>query len=233
MSARKAPRRQFLKQLALTGIVGGIGMSGIIRNVLANANDPIVTGMHKITGDVRVNGAVAREGMLLKNGDTIVTGTKSQAIYVLGQDAFFQRDNSTVTFGSGEAAHVMRVLTGKILSVFGKGQRTIRTSTATIGIRGTGCYIEDEPTLTNDRSDRTYFCLCYGTADLVPTAAPNQRETITTKYHDHPLYIHGNKKMTTSMLSAPVINHSDIELALLESLVGRKPPFPAEYRKSY
>ena len=241
MSARKSgrnigrnlARRQFLKHLALTGVVGGIGMSGIIRNALANGKDPIVTGMHKITGDVRVNGAAAREGMLLKNGDTIVTGVKSQAIYVLGQDAFFQRDNSTVTFGSGEAAHVMRVLTGKILSVFGKGQRTIQTSTATIGIRGTGCYIEDEPTLMNDKADRTYFCLCYGTAELVPTAAPGQKETITTKHHDHPLYIHGNPKMPTSMLPAPIMNHSDIELALLESLVGRKPPFPAEYWKTY
>ena len=189
MTTRKSPRRQFLKRLVVTGLIGGAGLSGLIRQALANAKDPIVTGMHKITGDVRVNGATAREGMLLKNGDTIQTGVKSQAIYVIGQDAFFQRDNSTVTFGSGETAHLMRVLTGKILSVFGKGQRTIQTSTATIGIRGTGCYIEDEPTLMTNKSDRTYFCLCYGTAELVPIAAPGQKETITTKHHDHPLFI--------------------------------------------
>ena len=233
MSTRKSPRRQFLKRLAVTGLIGGAGLSGLIRQALANAKDPIVTGMHKITGEVRVNGAIAREGMLLKNGDTIQTGAKSQAIYVIGQDAFFQRDNSTVIFGSAEATQLMRVLTGKILSVFGKGQRTIQTSTATIGIRGTGCYIEDEPTLTGDKSDRTYFCLCYGTAEIVPMAAPTQKETITTKHHDHPLFIHSNPKLPTSMVDAPIMNHSDIELALLESLVGRKPPFPAEYWKTY
>jgi hypothetical protein len=27
------------------------------------------------------------------------------------------------------------------------------------------------------------------------------------------------------MMKAPVINHSDAELALLEALVGRRPPF--------
>ena len=246
MSPKKQPRRQFLKHLAATSLIGAGGISGLIQNALANAKDPVATGMHKITGDVRVNGIKAKEGMLLKNGDTIETGNKSQAIYVLGQDAFFQRDNSKVNFGSTATAEVMRVVTGKILSVFGKGNRTIQTSTATIGIRGTGCYIEDEPDysgslpvgagntpLNSAKSARTYFCLCYGTAELVPTAAPDQKETITTKHHDHPLYVHSDPKMTTAMVPAGVMNHSDVELALLESLVGRQPPFPAEYWRTY
>ena len=246
MSKSRQPRRLFLQRLAATSLIGAGGISGLIRNALANAKDPIATGMHKITGDVRVNGSVAKEGMLLKNGDTIETGTKSQAIYVIGKDAFFQRDNTTVNFASGAAADVMRVVTGKILSVFGKGQRTIQTSTATIGIRGTGCYIEDEPYLPKappvgagntpssaKKLTRTYFCLCYGTAELTPNAAPDQKETFSTKHHDNPLYIHDDPAMPTAMLMAPVANHSDIELALLESLVGRQPPFPAEYWRTY
>lgn len=33
------------------------------------------------------------------------------------------------------------------------------------------------------------------------------------------------------MMKAPVINHTDAELAMLESLVGRKVPFgPTDYR---
>ena len=250
MPKSQQPRRKFLQHLAATGVIGVGGISGIIQNVLASGKDPVATGMHKITGDVRVNGVVAKEGMLLKNGDTIVTGNKSQAIYVIGKDAFFQRDNSTVSFATGAAADVMRVVTGKVLSVFGKGQRSVQTSTATIGIRGTGCYIEHEPygskvlpvdagntpttgPTTGSRFTRTYFCLCYGTVELIPTAAPNQKETYTTKHHDHPLYIHDDPSMTTSMVPAAVMNHSDVELALLESLVGRQPPFPAEYWRTY
>ena len=246
MSLKKQPRRQFLKHLAATGLIGAGGLSGLIQNALASGKDPIATGMHKITGDVRVNGTVAKEGMLLKNGDTITTGNKSQAIYVIGKDAFFQRDNTTVNFASGAAADVMRVVTGKILSVFGKGQRTIQTSTATIGIRGTGCYIEDEPygakalpvgagntPSSGSKFTRTYFCLCYGTVELTPTAAPSQKETYTTKHHEHPVYIHDDPTMTTAMVPAGVMNHSDVELALLESLVGRQPPFPAEYWRTY
>jgi hypothetical protein len=246
MPNSKQPRRQFLQQFAATSLIGAGGISLLIQNALASGKDPIATGMHKITGDVRVNGITAKEGMLLKNGDTIETGVKSQAIYVIGQDAFFQRDNSKVNFGATATADVMRVVTGKILSVFGKGQRTIQTSTATIGIRGTGCYIEDEPYLPkappvgagNTPSSaktltRTYFCLCYGTAELIPNAAPGQRETYSTKHHDNPLYIHDDPAMPTAMLMAPVANHSDIELALLESLVGRQPPFPSEYWRTY
>ncbi|MBP7080827.1 MAG: hypothetical protein KBA96_06925 [Rhodocyclaceae bacterium] len=246
MSTSKKARRQFLQRLAATSVIGAGGISLLIQNALANGKDPLASGMHKITGDVRVNGVAAKEGMLLKNGDTIETGAKSQAIYVIGKDAFFQRDNTTVNFASGAAADVMRVLTGKILSVFGKGQRTIQTSTATIGIRGTGCYIEDEPALPRSKpvgagdtplkptkSSRTYFCLCYGTVELTPTAMPQQKETYSTKHHDHPLYIHDDPTMATCMVAAPVSNHSDIELALLESLVGRQPPFPSEYWRTY
>jgi hypothetical protein len=117
----------------------------------------------------------------------------------------------------------MRVVSGKILSVFGKNSgRSIQTSTATIGIRGTGCYIEDEGT---GAKARTYFCLCYGTAELVPKAAPQEVETYTTTHHDKPMYVHNDMAMTKMMVPAEVINHTDEELTLLEGLVGRVTPF--------
>ena len=54
----------------------------------------------------------------------------------------------------------LRLLTGSLLSVFGeRGANqalSVNTSTATIGIRGTGIYMEAEP-------DLTYLCTCYGT----------------------------------------------------------------------
>ncbi|MEI7611920.1 MAG: hypothetical protein WCK63_03365 [Betaproteobacteria bacterium] len=212
-------KRKTLKKLAAVGILGGSGLTGLIRNALAGESSTRPTGVLKIAGEVQVNGKAAQTGMAIGAGDTIVTGSGAQLIYVIGQDAFLQRENSTVSF-SGAAAEVMRVLTGKILSVFGKGMKTIETATATIGIRGTGCYIESE-------AQRVYFCLCYGGAELAPQADPSHVERIETQHHDHPVYIHHDSSMPM-MVNASVINHTDAELELLESLVGRKPPFEAD-----
>jgi hypothetical protein len=60
---------------------------------------------------------------------------------------------------------------------------------------------------------------------VIPTAAPEQWETLLTTHHDHPLWISDDMKMPSMMVSAPVVNHTDAELTLLENLVGRWPPF--------
>ena len=215
-------RRRLLKALAAAGLFGPAGISGLIGNALAKGNAPVAPGLHKLRGTVSVNGKPAREGQLVGAGDTVVTGPGSEAIYVIGQDAFLQRESSTVNFGADVALNLMRVVTGKLLSVFGKGARTIQVSTATIGIRGTGCYIEDEG---SGATARTYFCLCYGDVELTPSAAPQEAERYSTTHHDKPMYIHNDMKMPKMMVPAGVINHSDDELKLLEALVGRWPPF--------
>ncbi|OHC65702.1 MAG: hypothetical protein A3H93_03320 [Rhodocyclales bacterium RIFCSPLOWO2_02_FULL_63_24] len=215
-------RRKLLKALAATGLFGPAGISGLIGNALAKGNAPVAPGLHKLRGTVTVNSKPAQEGQLIGPGDTVATGPGSEAIYVIGQDAFLQREGSTVSFGADMAQNLMRVVTGKILSVFGKGARTIQVSTATFGIRGTGCYIEDEGA---GAKARTYFCLCYGSVELIPSAAPQERESYTTTHHDKPMYIHNDMKMPKMMVPAEVINHGDDELKLLEALVGRWPPF--------
>ena len=215
-------RRRVLKALAAAGLLGPAGISGLIRDALAKGNAPVAPGLHTLRGSVMVNGVPAREGQIVGAGDTVVTGPGSEAIYVIGQDAFLQRERSTISFGTDAMQNLMRVVTGKILSVFGKGPRTIRVSTATIGIRGTGCYIEDEG---EGAKARTYFCLCYGSVELTPTAAPQERENYSTAHHDKPMYIYNDMKMPTMMVPASVINHTDDELDLLEGLVGRVPPF--------
>jgi hypothetical protein len=115
-------------------------------------------------------------------------------------------------------ANGLRIVTGAVLSVFTPNERKeIRTATAVIGIRGTAVYIEAEPS-------RTYACTCYGTAILAPIAQPSAAETVTTRHHEQPRYIMaaGSPQM---LMQAPVINHTDAELILLETLVGRQPPF--------
>ncbi|MBK7017908.1 MAG: hypothetical protein IPH39_20770 [Sulfuritalea sp.] len=211
-----------MKALAAAGLLGPAGISGLIRDALAKGEVPLKTGLQKIKGEVIINHRPAVEGQLIKPGDSIVTGRNSEAIYVVGRDAYLQRELTTVNFGAEALQNLLRVVSGKILSVFGKGAKTIQSSTATIGIRGTGCYIEDEGT---GAKARTYFCLCYGSVDLTPKAAPQEAESYTTTHHDKPMYIHNDMTMVKMMVPAEVINHTDAELTLLEGLVGRVTPF--------
>jgi len=219
-------RRHTLKALAAAGLLGPAGISGLIRDALAKGEVPLKTGLQRIRGEVVVNRRLATEGQLLKPGDTVVTGRNSEAIYVIGQDAFLQRELTTVSFGDDAVKNLFRVVTGKILSVFGRGAKTLHTSTATIGIRGTGCYIEDEGT---GSKARTYFCLCYGEVELTPSAAPQEAERYATQHHDKPMYVHNDMKMPKMMVPASVINHTDIELDMLEALVGRVRPNQGAY----
>jgi hypothetical protein len=123
-----------------------------------------------------------------------------------------QRANSTVIFGDVTATF-LRVVTGGLLSVFGKGSRRLATTTATIGIRGTGCYIETD-------SAKTYFCLCFGAADLQPEGGA--AVSYATTHHERPLWIENGAAMP-----ATVVNHTDAEIIMLEALVGRGSPFPS------
>lgn len=210
----------------LLRILAAGGLAGLLQRVMAAGANPATPGLRHLRGDVTINEQPARTGQLVRPGDTVATGAGAEAIYVIGQDAFLQRESSLVRFGADATAEFMRVVSGRILSVFGRGDKRIAVSTATIGIRGTACYIEEQ-------GSRTYFCLCYGTADIVPTAAPAERETIRTAHHEHPIYIHADAAMPKTMVPAEVLNHTDDELTLLENLVGRMPPFDGGYFKSY
>ncbi len=114
----------------------------------------------------------------------------------------------------------MRILSGKILSVFGRREKphTITTTTATIGIRGTGIYLESE-------ADRSYVCTCYGQTRIVARADANVSRDVISRHHDRPLYVLPSAGNGELIVPAPFINHTDSELALIEELVGRTTPF--------
>ncbi|WP_374339880.1 hypothetical protein [Methyloversatilis sp.] len=207
-------RRRMLTTLLAGSAATPLALDQLVREALARDSR---TGLRGFRGTVSINGAPARFDMEIRPGDTIRTGPGSEAVYVLGRDAFLQRGESHVAFGSGTAADLMRVITGKLLSVFARGQRRIGTPAATIGIRGTGCYIEAA-------QDRTYFCLCYGEADIMRNSDFSQRETIRTRHHDKPMWL-SDEPGQNMMTAAGVMNHTDAELTLIEGLVGRKPPF--------
>jgi hypothetical protein len=195
----------------------------LVRDALAAGS--IEKGVYRVRGDARVNGAPAREGMDVNPGDAVATASGGQIVFVINRDAFLLRANSRVEVGSG-AADVFRLVTGALLSVYQPGKpKTLQAQTATIGIRGTGIYVESA-------ADRTYACTCYGEAELVPLEDPAARETVRTRHHDQPRYIMA-RGAPQRILPAPVVNHTDAELVMLESLVGRKVPFSPDGYKTY
>ena len=179
-----------------------------------------------LDGDVRVNNAKADESTRIRTGDVVKTGRDSEIVFAVGSDSFILRSNSKMQVeGSGFFVNTLRLLTGSVLSVFGNRtsnqQLTMNSSTATIGIRGTGVYMEAE-------QDLTYLCTCYGQVALSSAVDPNDREIITAEHHDAPKYITKKSNGGSNIRPAPFINHTDAELMLLEAIVGREVPFGLE-----
>lgn len=216
-------RRNWLLRTAAGGVAVALGMVQLRQ---ALAADSVQKGIARARGEVRIGDLPAKQGMEIKPGDVITTGARAEIVFVVGRDAFMARSGSRIELSGAASQAVisgLRLVTGALLSVFEPGRgRRIQTATATIGIRGTGIYVEVEKA-------RTYACTCYGEAELVPVDEPKDAETVRTTHHDQPRYIYP-KGMPRMIERAPVINHTDAELILLESLVGRTVPFDA---KSY
>jgi len=212
-------RRRWLAWSGIALVLPATARLGALREALAAGK--IEKGVYRVRGDARVNGAPAREGMDVKAGDVLTTGAAGEIVFVIGKDAMLVRGNARVEVSGRVGALVasgLRIVTGAVLSVYSPGaRRALTVRTATIGIRGTAVYAED-------MGDRAYVCTCYGTADIAVRDDPAVRETVKTEHHDQPRYVLG-AGASTRIVKAPVINHSDAELILLESLVGREPPF--------
>ena len=147
------------------------------------------------------------------------SSTEAQAIFVVGADAFLLRENSDLQFKGTKDALIdsMRLLTGAVLSVFGSGAKQVATPDASFGIRGTGLYVAAQ-------GERTYGCTCYGEVLISAADDAKVNERIVSKHHDAPRYIYP-KGAAQRIVPAPFVNHTDVELALIEALVGRTTPF--------
>lgn len=226
MNAGSGPARRQL-------IVGlGLGLAASLyallpRQLSAMSKLPSGRSIYRIRGTVLVNGQAADKETLIRAGDTVETKGGGGVVFALGASAFMMRENTHLELeGSEKVVRLLRVVTGKLLSVYGEGERRLTTPIVNLGIRGTGVYVEVE-------SQRTYVCTCYGTVDISATDDPTRRETVTTTHHEAPRYISVTPGQVPTITPAPVINHTDLELVLLESLVGRKPPFASADEDSY
>ena len=219
------PRRKFLVNALTLGLLGGVNTLGLMQASYALGDVPkkLPDGrsIYKLKGKVIVDGKKATIDTRITASSKVETGPDSRVIFVVGGDAFVLRSDSELQMGGiGFLISGMRIISGKLLSVFGERSEPhrIATSTATIGIRGTGIYIESDP-------EQTYACTCYGHTQISSLADPSISKDIVTKYHEQPVYILPEPRNNKLIVPAPVINHTDTELSLIESLVGRSTPF--------
>ena len=220
------PRRRLLIQALAAGYFGAqFANREAMAQILGSTPSRLPPGrsIYRLSGTVTVDGKPATIDSKVGGRSTLETGKGSEIVYAVGQSAFILRGESRVVLETAQEESSiltgLRLLSGKILSVFAsKSPMQLRSSTATIGIRGTGVYMEAEP-------DQTYFCTCYGLTEVEASADPQSRETIAATHHDRPVYIVADGSAGNNIRSGPFINHTDQELALIETLVGRKTPF--------
>lgn len=170
-------------------------------------------------GQVQINGQQATRTALIKPGDTVSTGADSRVVFVVNDDAFVLRERSRLTLRArGPVVSLLRLVSGAMLGVFGASvrPRTISAPVVTAGVRGTGVYTEVR------NASQTYICTCYGELEL-DTLNRWQKEIVTADHHSARLVTLAQGAGTIA--AAPMLNHEDDELVMLESLVGRVPPF--------
>ncbi|HUP29883.1 MAG TPA: hypothetical protein VM122_06895 [Usitatibacter sp.] len=221
------PRRRLLIRMLAAGFFTGVSTEAnlALAQILGTPPSKLPPGrsIYRISGDVQVDGQRATLDTKVGGGNVIRTGANSEVVYAIGESAYIARPNTEVIVetSKSESAIVtgLKLLTGKLLSVFpSKRPVQMQTKVASIGIRGTGVYLESDP-------EQTYFCTCYGVADVAALNDAQSKETVAAAHHDRPLYILANEQPGRNIRNAPFINHTDQELMLIETLVGRQPPF--------
>ena len=223
------PRRRLLVEALTVGLIAaGFPAGNAYAQLFGRrpAQLPPGQSIYRIAGTTLVNGKAATLQTLVRPGDTVETGRDSEIVFVVSGHSMIMRPETHLVIESErkDAASLpatglrMRMRTGQLLSVSRDSPMRITTSTAAIDIRGTGWYAESDP-------EKTYFCTCYGVAEIAASNDPGSKETVVSKQHDRPLYILGKSAAGTSIRNAPFINHTDQELMLVETLVGRTPPF--------
>ena len=227
-------RRRLLQALAAGTLGAAVTLPSVAeedRPLLGRRPRKMAAGrsIYSLRGEVLVDKQQATRDTIITPGALVETGDTSRVVFVVGKDSFLLRSNSQLqlkeqTSDSGGVIRVLRLLGGKFLSVFGSPRHRISTPLMTLGIRGTGVYIEAEP-------DFNYICTCYGETDIQAVNDPGSQETIKTEHHDDPRYVLAEGNSGKLIKPAPFKNHTDEELALIEALVGRTPPFsiPGSY----
>jgi hypothetical protein len=210
-------RRAFLRAAAAWSAMGGA----------AAAHAQQRTNVVELRGDALLNGQRMTAAHTIQTGDSVETGPASQLVFVIGNASYLVRQNSRLTVERGQtlnAVSVLRLLTGAVASVWGRGaRRQVVTPTLTAGIRGTGVYTEVLP----QQNYRSYFCNCYGTVDM--SAGPDK--TVSRSEYHQSFWGEAEPKNGRFLTPARAINHTDEEMEYLARLVNQRTAWEIAGRK--
>jgi len=179
--------------------------------------------IHELSGEVLLNGRPLARNSAIQAGQTVSTGRNGSVWFTLGGDAYFLRPGSELRLRAGLTDNVigaLRLVTGALGATFRSGApRSVIAQTVTIGIRGTGVYVD-----TNDQE--TYACTCFGTTDMLSSTGGTMMENVRVMTENHQARrIHRDPQMGMRIVQAPFERHSSEEIARLERLAGRPNPF--------
>lgn len=233
MEETEDPRRRILIQALSAGVAAMFLKPGEAHADAAFSETPsrLPPGqsIYRIKGEVTVDGRPATLDTRIHAGSTVKTGADGEVIFVAGGHSMLVRENGVLVIKgreeegvSGFLVSALRLLQGKLLAVSRRQNYSLRTPTATIGIRGTGLYVEADPELT-------YLCTCYGKTTVFARHDEHSQDTVVATHHNRPLYIAAKGKEGKLIRKAGFRHHTDEELLLIETLVGRTTPFPVPY----
>ena len=180
--------------------------------------------IHDLRGSVKRNGIKVTPDTVIQPGDTITTGSDGYIVFVVGESAFMLRSRSELVIEApkettGITIGLLRLVTGALGATFRRGSPvSLRTANATIGIRGTGIYMET-------RGTGTYFCTCWGKTELGVADAANQREWVEATQHNPRLIAYKPDRDGSYFQSAAFETHTDNEMDMLEKCAGRRAPW--------
>ena len=187
-------RRGFL--LALTG-------SLVALPVRAQAPWGVVREMR---GEVTLNDVPLTRSSALQAGQTLRTGADGRIWFSIGADAYFLRPASRLRLDASRpqasVIDFLRLVSGALGATFARGaRRSLIAPTATIGIRGTGVYLE-----------------------AAPGGTMMESVAVATENHQARL-IHREAMSGMRIVPAAFQGHTNEEIAQLEALAGRPNPF--------
>jgi hypothetical protein len=200
-------RRQFLARASA-------GAAMMLLPTLAQASGVL----HTLEGDVYINQRKASLNSKIKAGDHIVVAHDGKLVFSLGGDAFMLHGGTVLVLEHAKQGLItgLRLITGALLAVFAKRQHhtKLRSHVATIGIRGTAVFMHSSP-------NKLYTCTCYGHTDIQVEHHKDEIKATHHNAHEVSVDAHGIMQMRATQ----VLDHSDDELRMLESIVGRVVPF--------
>ncbi|MFA6448674.1 MAG: FecR family protein [bacterium] len=222
-------RRRFVKLAVSAGVIAA---TSPFENLIAFAEDKNIGGeiafgvIQTISGKAMVNGAKAKEGAKVAIGDTLTTGKNSKAWIILENSAIFMlRPLSSVKLAKATDENgnelaksaALGLTSGGTLSYVHKAEKgtypfSVRTPTATAGVRGTTFFVK----VMDDQT--SYVCDCFGNVEITSAANPKVIKNIEAVKHT--AYFIGSEGATEDelMKTAGLIDHTDEDIAEMKKI---------------